>query len=192
MNGIENIKKRITEDAESKASVILEEAKQKAAEISAGYKEKCDKIISDETARAEKAVQERRDRLAGSAALESKKALLAKKQELISEAFSLAEKKLSALSGDELASVLASLALSAADGKPGEIILSKSVREELSDKISEKVSENKGLKISDEVREISGGLILKSGTTEVNCTFEALVAEKRDEMSREIADILFS
>ena len=192
MNGIENIKKRIKESADERARQILSSAESDANKISEEYRKKSEKIVAEETERANAAAKALYERLSGSAELESKKAFLSKKQELISEAFNKAYEKLLSLSGEELADTLASLALRAAGGKEGEIILSEKIRAELGDKILSKVSKNKNLRLSDEVRDIDGGLILKNGNTEVNCTFSALVAEKREQMSREIADILFS
>lgn len=191
MNGIEKITNRINADAEERVSRIISEASDKAKKISEEYKARAEVMEKEQTARATEEAEALRARLVGAANLESKKMLLAKKQELISRAFDTACEKLSSLRGEELAGVLVALALSAADDKGGEIILSKAVRDGLGSKIAEGVSGNPNLKVSDEVRDIDG-LILKCGNTEVNCTFSSLVAQKREELSRNIADILFS
>ncbi len=191
MNGIENIIKKIADEAGAESEKILASARAEAEAILSGYKEKVAEKKAAADARAEERAEGNRLRLIGGYSLEERQKTLAKKQELISSAFDAAYEKLLALTGDERADVLARLALRAANGASGEIILSKEDKEKLAGAITEKISENAGLKISDEVRPISGGLILKHGATEVNCTFGALVSEMREVMSRSVADILF-
>ena len=183
--------KKISDEAEASAKKILLEAEEEAGRILSEYKKKVAELEASEKKKIEKAVSEDALRRESGAALESRKALLSKKQELISKAFDLAYEKLSALSGEDLCDMILSLALVAADGRGGEIILSAGDKEAIGKKLSEKLSENSGIAVSEEVRESGGGFIFKRGDTEVNCTFRALCDEKRSSMSREIADILF-
>ena len=191
MNGIENITKRIADDAEKEALKIISEAEKEAEAVRKEYAKKGEDIRNAIIERGKKSASERESRLCGVAGLEARKTSLAKKQELISRAFDAAIKKLSDLSDDERADALAALALRAADGGKGEIILSASERAAIGDKIIAKCAANSGITLSAETREIGGGLILRDGASEVNCTFEALVYGQRDTLGREIADILF-
>lgn len=190
MNGIENIVKKIASDASARADAIAARAREEASKTEAEYKSRADAETSAIIENGRKNSAEREKRLGGVARLEAKKRVLAKKQELISEAFDLTEKKLESLPDDERAKTLAQLALSAADGDGGEIILSASERGKIGGKILEYTAENKKITLSDETRNISG-LILKNGKTETNCTFSSLVGSMREEMSVEIAEILF-
>jgi len=191
MNGIENIIKKIADDAALEAEKILSDARERAEALLLEYKEKAiaESNASSEAFKAK--AEEERLRLVGGYRLNERQKTLAKKQELIASAFDAAYERLMKLSDSEKAEVFARLAVSAANGKGGEIILSKEDKEKLAGQISEKLSANPDLSISDEVRPISGGFILKNGATEVNCTFRALVDEMREGMSREVADILF-
>lgn len=191
MNGIENIIKKISDEAETAAKKIVLDAEEEAARILSEYEAKAEKLEAFEKERLEKALREDASRRESGAALESRKALLSKKQELIASAFDLAYEKLSALSGDELCDTIASLALVAADGRGGEIILSEEDKSAIGKALSEKLSKNDGIVVSEEVRQSGGGFIFKRGDTEVNCTFRSLCDEKKGSMSREIADILF-
>lgn len=191
MNGIENIIKRIADEAEKNAAEIISRAEAEAAEIRADYDKKCAEKKEEIIARGESVAKEREDRLRGSLELAARKELLSKKQELISRAFDAAKKKLDSLSGDELTVTLSALALRAANGGAGEIILSPETRRACGEKVLEACAENKNIRLSPETREIGGGLILRDGTSEVNCSFAALVESLRDELSREISDILF-
>lgn len=191
MNGIENIIKKIADEASAESEKILSDARAEADAIFSGYEKKVAEKKAVADALATSRAEETRLRLVGGYKLSERQKTLAKKQELISSAFDAAYEKLNAIEGNERADVLARLALRAANGASGEIILSAKDKENLSGEIAKKVSGNPGLKISDEVRPISGGLILKQGATEVNCTFRVLIDEMREVMSREVADILF-
>ena len=191
MNGIENIIKRIADEAEQNAAEIISRAEAEAAEIRADYDKKCSEKKAEIIARGETVAKEREDRLRGGFELAARKELLAKKQELISRAFDAAKRRLESLSGDELIKTLATLALRAANGGAGEIILSPETRRECGEKVLAACAENKSIRLSVETREIGGGLILRDGASEVNCSFAALVESLREELSREISDILF-
>lgn len=191
MNGIENITKRISDEAEKNATQIIARAREEARAICEEYTQRSEEMKNSLTERGEKSAKEREERLRGTHDLEARKAMLGKKQELISRAFDMAVNKLESSEGDERAGILATLALRAANGGEGEIILPAADKAKLGAKILAKCAENKNITISDETREISGGLILRDGSAEVNCTFRTLVNELRDELSREVADILF-
>ena len=48
------------------------------------------------------------------------------------------------------------------------------------------------LTLSQETREMAGGLTLRDGNVEVNCAFETQLRVLREEMAAEVAGILFS
>lgn len=48
------------------------------------------------------------------------------------------------------------------------------------------------LTLSQETRDLTGGLILKDGNVEINCSFEAQLRSLRESMAAEIAGILFA
>lgn len=191
MNGIENITKRISDEAEKNAAQIIARAQEEARVICEEYRQKSEEIRHSLTERAEKNAKEREARLRGTYELEARKATLEKKQELISLAFDRAANKLESSEGDERCEIFAKLALRAANGSKGEIILSASDKSKLGAGILAKCAANKNITLSDETREMGGGLVFRDGSAEVNCTFRTLVAELRDELSREVADILF-
>ncbi len=191
MNGIENIKKRISEDAGKKAEAIISAANAEADKISDEYRKKAEAVAADIIAKGEKVAKENEARAEGSAELELKKKVLGKKQALITEAFEKAVDKLASLSDGERADVLAKLALLAANGGKGEIILSKGEKSAIGDMVIKKTAENKNITLSADTREIGFGFILRDGAYEVDCTFGSLVMQLRDSLSREVADILF-
>ncbi len=48
------------------------------------------------------------------------------------------------------------------------------------------------LSVCDKIRSFSGGIILKDGDIEVNCTVETLTQMCRSELSAQVADIMFN
>jgi len=48
------------------------------------------------------------------------------------------------------------------------------------------------LELSENTRDISGGLIVSGGDIETNCSLEALVEGRRNELSPRVAEILFN
>ncbi len=191
MNGIDNITKRIADEGERAVREIISAAEEEAGALRAEYAEKIEGVRGKILARAEKDAEDAAFRIESSASADARRASLAKKQELISEAFEKAEDKLSSLSGDELVSALSSLALRAAAGKSGELVLSEKDIS-LKEKILAKCSGNTGITVSKETHSLGGGFIFRRGNTEINCTFARLVSELRDELQLEVAEILFS
>ena len=66
----------------------------------------------------------------------------------------------------------------------------ESVGEELLSAINSEPG--KALTLSDETRDIAGGLLLRRGNVEANCSAELLVDLSRSELSSKLANVLFS
>jgi len=94
MNGIEKITAKILDDARAEAEEIKRASQAECAEIAERYRAEAEaeaaRIIADGKTEAER----RAERVAGTARTDAKKALLAEKQLIITEAFNLAAKKL--------------------------------------------------------------------------------------------------
>ena len=128
MNGIEKITARIQEDSQKEINAILAEAKAKAAEITAQAQAEAKAAGDEVLAQGRKAAAEREDRMASTAQMECRKAVLAAKQEVIEEAFQLAHKKLLALPTDQYVELLADLAVQASTTGKEKLIFSPSHR----------------------------------------------------------------
>ena len=97
MNGIEKITQRIDADAQSGIDALLAEARASAAQTAARYDAQAKKLAAENEALNEKAASERKEYLVGTAQMDSRKAALAAKQELVDEAFRLALEQLCSL-----------------------------------------------------------------------------------------------
>ena len=199
MNGIDKIAGKIAEDARRDADSILAEAKAQAAGIANKYaalaKDESDRIIAAGKERTKEILR----RAASAAGQEAKQQLLATKQKMISRAFDVALKKLSSLSAKEYVAFLARLAAEASSSGNEEIILSskdlKACGEKVldsSNKLLAKAGKKNNLVLSEEPGAFEGGLMLRQGQVETNCTLGAILRLSKEELAPEVAAVLFS
>ena len=195
MNGIEKITARIETDAKGEIAEILREGEAKAAQIRASYQTQADLAVKAAAAAGKEAAQRQAERLESAAQMEAKKMLLAAKQSCLNEAFQKAHKDLLSMPDDKYAALLAKIAAKASRSGREEIILSardsKRVGAQVVEKANALVKGGK-LTLSGETREMDGGLILKDGQVEVNCAFETQLRVLREDMTAEVAAILFA
>ena len=101
MNGIENIKKKILDEANASAKVTLKEAQVKADALKVEAEKFAEKEKEALLEKGQKVAEESRRRIVSATSLEQRKAVLNLKQEMIGQAFEKANEKLAAISGDE-------------------------------------------------------------------------------------------
>ena len=94
MKGIENITRRIDQDAQAEIDAVLDKARSDAAEVTARYQAQADAQRRELTAKNEKAAAEREERLISAARMEARKVALAARQEMVDKAYDLALEKL--------------------------------------------------------------------------------------------------
>jgi V/A-type H+-transporting ATPase subunit E len=199
MNGIEKIISHIESDAKNEIDKIYADAAAKCLEIEKQYDQQANdtywKIIKDGTQEARLSVE----RLDSAAQLESKKQILACKQELIAKAFANAVTALTQLPEEKYVALLAKLSAQAAVSGSESIILSPADRTRCGKAVCIKANEllaaggkNASLTLSAETRDIPGGVVVSSGAIEVNCSVDALVGQAKDELSAKVAAILFN
>jgi V/A-type H+-transporting ATPase subunit E len=199
MNGIEKITARIASDAEAEASRISSEAASQAAEIALKW---------DDTARAKYAEvvsarnAERRakaSRAVAAAETEIRKSVLALKQESVSDAFRRALELIGELPEDKYVDFLARSAAKAAVTGGEELVFSAADRDRFGAKAvaaANALLAERGLpgelKLSSETRAMAGGVIVRSGDIETNCSVETAAASLRDELASQLAGTMFS
>lgn len=198
MNGIDRITDRIEADAREQAKAIIAEAEAKCAEIRKENEKKAQErylqLIRNGTKDCESGLERRKS----AAEMDAKKSVLALKQDCVAEAFDMAKRRLADMPEDSYVGFLASLAASAAADGSGEIVLSARDRERCGKAVLERANAAlaaKGLApaltLAADSREISGGLILRQGGVEVNCSIEALVEALKGPMTADVARTLF-
>ena len=195
MNGIEKITARINEDSQKEIDAIMDEARAKVEEIAARAKAEAQAVGDEVLAQGRRAAAEREDRLASTAQMECRKAVLAAKQDVIEEAFEQAHKQLLALPQDKYIALLADLAAQASVTGKEKLIFSAPDRARVGKAVvaaaNGKLTKDAMLTLAEETRPMDGGFILSDGAVEVNCTFDTLIRLQRGALSGEVAKVLF-
>ena len=195
MNGIEKITARIETDTKAEVNKILQEAQEKAGALRGDYQARAEAEAKAAAQSGQEAAQRQGERLESAAHMEAKKQLLFAKQACLDEAFARAQKKLNALPDEEYADLLARMAVKAAKTGREEILLSAKDHKRVGALVVSKANallQGSALTLSGETREMDGGLILRDGQVEVNCAFETQLRVLREDMTAEVAAILFA
>ena len=198
MKGTEKIIAHIRADAEAQSAAILAQAEEQCAAIRADFEGKAKERYNERLLAGGKACEDRVDSMDRIARMEARKGLLALKQEMVSKSFDLACEKLVNLPEDEYVELLAKLAARASVTGGEEIVLNARDRAAVGEKAvraanAKLAAEGRpaALKLSPAQSGIKGGLLLRRGSIETNCSAELLVELQRGEMSSELAGLLF-
>ena len=194
MNGLEKINQRIRQDGSDEVAAIQAEAEGRVRSIRADYRAQIAQLEAEAAERRAKTVAERLERLGGSADMERRQLLLAAKQGCIDEAFARAAKALENLPRQDYVALLARLAAENGNGDE-ELVLSAADRDAVGPAVvaaANALKPGAAFTLSSESRDLGGGLVLKRGLVEVNCTFDTRLRQLRQEMATDVAQILFA
>ena len=198
MKGTEKIIAHIRADGDAEAKKIIDaaskQAEEKRAESFKAALSEYEKLMQAGNAECE-------DILSGSrrlAEMEAKKSVLSVKQEMISAAFDAAREEIVNMPRDKYTQFLARMAAEAAAIGMEEIVLNardkaevgKSVCKAANELLSAKGTPGK-LTVSEDTADISGGVIVRFGGIETNCSIDALIRQRRSGLSTEVAAALF-
>jgi V/A-type H+-transporting ATPase subunit E len=194
MKGTEKIIAHIQADAKAQADAILAQGEQQCAEIRQSYEEKTKERYGEKIRQGVKVCQDNITSVERLNQMEAKKAVLALKQEMVSKSFDKAVEQLVALPQEQYVALLAKLAAQASVTGDEEIVLNAKDQAAVGSAVVEKVNAlvpNGKLVLSNETGDFAGGLILKRGSIEANCTIELMVELCRGDMSAQLAKVLF-
>ena len=192
MKGTEKIIAHIEADAQAQADAVLGEARQRCEAIKARFDEKAARLYSDRIREGVKACQDQEDSALRISRMEARKSVLSVKQEMVEKSFDLAVQQIVALPDEKYTAFLANLVKKAGPAGDEEVILNAADRARVGEALLKAVNaDGAKMKLSDETRDIKGGLILRRGSIETNCSVELLVELCRGELSAKLADVLF-
>ena len=198
MKGTEKIIAHIRADGDAEAKKIIDaaskQAEEKRAESFKAALSEYEKLMQAGNAECE-------DILSGSrriAEMGAKKSVLSVKQEMISAAFDAAREEIVNMPRDKYTQFLARMAAEAAASGMEEIVLNardkaevgKSVCKAANELLSAKGTPGK-LTVSEDTADISGGVIVRFGGIETNCSIDALIRQRRSGLSTEVAAAMF-
>lgn len=195
MKGTEKIIAHIQADAKAQADAILAQAERQCAGIKAEFGRQAAERYSEKIRAGVKACQDEADSRVRIDQMEARKGVLAVKQEMVSLAFDKALEALCGLPEKDYVAFLAGLAAKASVTGDEEILLNARDRAAVGEKVvaaaNAKLDGGK-LTLAEGTGDFAGGLILRRGNVEANCTAELLVELAREDLSAEIAGILFA
>ena len=192
MDGLKEILSKIDSDnaAEIKEYVSAQnaETQKMTDEIVNSARSEAEKILAD----AAKKTAQLSENSKSSCALYEKNRLLTEKLNIINNAVDTAAHSLKNMDSDEYFKAVETLVIKYSHDGEGELLMNERDRaavpdgfmESLNKKLKEK---NASVSLADESAKIDSGVIIRYGGIEENCTFGALIGEKRDE----IRDMLF-
>lgn len=194
MKGTEKIIAHIQADAKAQADAILAQTELQCAEIRKSYEAKAKERYGEKIRQGVKTCQDNIDSVERINQMEARKAILALKQDMVSKSFEKACEMLVQLPKDKYIALLAKLAAQASVTGDEEIVLNAKDRTAVGTAVTERANallSGGKLSLSADTGDFAGGLILKRGNIEANCTIELLVELCRGEMSAQLAKVLF-
>lgn len=193
MNGLEKIVARMEADTQAACDALAASAAESAAAILRDCQAQADAAAQDSAQRAAAQAAEHLEHLNGSSQLACRQRVLAAKQQLIDEAFARTAQALTALPQAKYVDLLASLAAENGSGDE-ELLLSKTDRDAVGTAVVEAANAKKpgaAFRLSEETRDTGGGLVLRRGRVELNCSFTEKLRQLRQEESSAVAQLLF-
>lgn len=198
MNGIDRITARIETEAVAESARMAQQAKADCEQILAEGEKKAQDSYWQLVRQGVAATEDRVQRLAKTANMEARKSILAYKQALVAQAFEKAEAKLRGIRGAAYTDLLAALAVKASQSGREELVLSARDRAACGQAVTDKANaaltaagKTGKLTLSKREGDFEGGLLCREGSVSVNCTFDALMAQAREDLATEVAAELF-
>lgn len=192
MGALDNITDRIKKDATKKASIRIKEAKKEADELLNKAKSELEKEKKALELETEKTIKIQRNRAISEARLEARKMKLKAKEEVITQAFSVANERLSNLGPAETGQYLKEAIKNAIKHLGSDVeVLCNPKDSQLVHQIASEIGS--GITVSHEGVKYLGGAVIraKNGTAQIDATFEGVLERMRGDIRREVAQILF-
>lgn len=199
MNGIEKITAKLETEALAEAEAIKAEAAAKCGEIRKEYEKKAQEAYWNRIQAGTKNCESYIQRLSSATDMEARKSILAFKQEMVSRAFDHAVETLGNLPREKYVAFLAGQAARAASSGTEELVFNEKDSREVGADVAKSANAllkanglPGGLTVSAETRDIPGGVIVRQGDIEANCSIDMLVQLYRSELASQVAEILFA
>ena len=219
MTGLEKVTGKIIADAEADAREILDRAEAECAAIREKYAAELEAELEALREANDRECQSLVVRARSSAAMAKRNAILEARAAILDEAYAAAEKQVRAMNGEQYLDLLCkmlrsalkrqiegeedSLRLYGEDISPEvyEVVLNSRDRDYYGEKLMGAFRVGRGakfslsvlakLRLATDTAPIDGGLILRAGLVETNCSLAMLMAENRRETESRVSRILF-
>ena len=196
MSGLDKMKARILEEAQSTAQEILDKAKADADAAVQAARESAEAEAAKILERAKRDAADYGVRVDSSMDMQRKQAILAAKQEVIGGVLEAAYETIMNLDDAKYFEILEKLLEKHALPEAGAICFSAKDRGRMPAGFPDKIkniaaSKGGSLTVSEKPEKIDGGFLLVYGGIEENCTISAVFASRREEMSDQVNRLLF-
>ena len=196
MSGLDKMKARILEEAESSARDILDRAGEEADRILREAGTPADAAAAEIAAGAVRDSLERKRRAGAAADMQRKQAVLAAKQEMIREVLREAYEEILGLEAERYFGLMEKLLREYVLPEEGEICFNSRDLERMPEGFSGRIrtiaAEAGGsLTLSETPLDTDGGFLLVYGGIEENCTLKAVFSSRREELSDQVNRMLF-
>lgn len=195
MSNLNNLTSKILKDAEDKKAVILSDAENEKNKILSKKQEEASSLEKTMLEKAEREAASRKERIISGAQLNARNEKLEAKQKVISEVFETSVKELSNCSAEDLKDFIKEVILNSNIKGEQNLILNEAGKKVIDEVFVAEINKELGtkafIKINENIRDFRGGFILEKDGIEINNTFEALVSSIKDDLSLEVARVLF-
>ena len=196
MSGLDKMKARILEEAESSARDILDRAGEEADRILREAGTAADAAAAEIAAGAVRDSLERKRRAGAAADMQRKQAVLAAKQEMIREVLREAYEEILGLEAERYFGLMEKLLKEYVLPEEGEICFNSRDLERMPEGFSGRIrtiaaAAGGGLTLSETPLDTDGGFLLVYGGIEENCTLKAVFSSRREELSDQVNRMLF-
>jgi V/A-type H+-transporting ATPase subunit E len=194
MTGLEKILSQIEYESDNRCRELIDKANQNAETILEQAQSQADRIKEVARTESERKLEASKQAAESAAQLAASREILKAKLEIIDSTLERSLEVIKALPKKEYFEILKELILKNARKGEGVLHLSKADTDKLPVNFVDAVNNafKKGYKIvlGDSV-DIDSGFILVYGDIDINCSFDAIAAEKRDELRDALNGLLF-
>ena len=195
MTGLEKILSQIEYESDDRCKTIIANAEAKAQEIISEAEAQAEAEADKSREAIEKRVEDIKQSTASSVELNKSKIILKAKLEAIDEMLSDSLKTIKSLPDSEYFDMLKTLILNNAKDGEGVLHLSekdcKRLNEGFIANLNNSLGSGKSVVLGDNA-DIDSGFVLVYGDIDINCSFDAIVSSKRDELRDTLNALLFT
>ncbi len=195
---LSNIIERIKSQAAEEAAAVRSEAEAKAEHARNAARARAAALLSESRQKGAASAESHRRRLVTLASLDLRKQVGDARQHAMDKVFAAALERIQAMDDAAYLALLKDLILSATETGDEQVVLSPADRKRVTPEFLSGVNDalraagkNGNLRLSDETRQFSGGVVLIGKNVELNCTFDSTLKLIRDDIEPEVASILF-
>ena len=195
MTGLEKILSQIEYESDNRCRELTDKANEKAEKMLKDAEDEAARNAAELQRQTEKKLEVLGQSAASSAQLASSRAILKAKLEIIDDTLERSLEVIKALPKKEYFEILKELILKNARKGEGVLHMSKADTEKMPVNFTDSINNafKKGYKlVLGDSTDIDSGFILTYGDIDINCSFDAIAAEKRDELRDALNVLLFN